>query len=179
MPARGHEDQVPAAVLGDLLLNGEASRLYLALVKGKELLLNVEGGMNWPLDDPWSYDGPTLLSLFALYKPTTDAKAVVSAIQEEVAKVARGGVPKEELARVKTKMVSDLYGQLEMPLSRSVALCLAQLFTGDAGSVNELPRRIEAVTSADLARVASRYLTVPNRTWVDRQPAPPANPAAK
>jgi predicted Zn-dependent peptidase len=76
-------------------------------------------------------------------------------------------------------MVSDLYSQLEMPLDRSVALCLAQLFTGDASSVNALPGRIAAVTSADLARVASTYLTVANRTVVDRRPAPakPATPA--
>jgi predicted Zn-dependent peptidase len=69
-------------------------------------------------------------------------------------------------------MVSDLYGQLELPLDRATALCLAQLFAGDPASVNDLPGRIAAVTSADLARVASTYLTAANRTVVDRRPAP-------
>jgi len=179
LPARGTPDDLPAAVLGNLLAGGEASRLYQGLVKGKELLLSVEGGLNWPLDDAFSYEGPTLFTLFGLYKPDTDAKAVVAAIDEEVAKVARGAVSAAELERTKTKMVSDLYGQLEMPLSRSVALNLAQLFDGDAGSVNALPAKIAAVTSADLARVASKYLTVANRTVVDRRVAPkPAAPEA-
>jgi predicted Zn-dependent peptidase len=77
-------------------------------------------------------------------------------------------------------MVSDLYGQLELPLDRATALCLAQLFAGDAASVNDLPGKIAAVTSSDLARVAATYLTQANRTVVDRRPAPqkPADPAA-
>ena len=176
MPARGSKNHVPAAVLADLLASGEASRLYQGLVKGKELLLELEGGLNWPLDDSWSYDGPTLLTLFALYKPTTDAKAVVAAIDEEIRKVVRDGVDPKALARTKTKMVSDLYEQFELPLDRAVALSLAQLFTGDAGSVNGLPGKIAAVTSDDLERVAATYLTPANRTVVDRQPAPAAAP---
>jgi len=142
LPARGSKDDVPAAVLASLLAGGDASRLYLGLVKGRELLLGVEGGVDWPLGDPWTYEGPTLLTLFGLYKPDTNAAAVVAAIDEEIAKVARGGVSAAELERTKTKMVSDLYGQLEMPLDRAVFLSLAQLFTGDPASVNEIPARI-------------------------------------
>ncbi len=143
-------------------------------LSGKEVLLNVEGGINWPLGDAWTYDGPILLTLFGLYKPGTDARAVVAAIDAEVSKIARDGVPAAELERTKTKMVSDLYAQLEQPLDRSVALCLAQLFTGNAASVNELPGKVAAVTGKDVQRVAATYLTAANRTVVDRRPAPEA-----
>jgi len=172
MPARGSRDHVPAAVLGDLLLNGEASRLYQGLVKGKELLLQIQGGMNWPLGDAWTFNGPTLMGMFALYKPTTSAKAVADAIQEEIQRVAREGIPAADLARVKTKMRSDYYAGLELPIYRADAIALAQLLTGSAAFVNEVPEKLEAVTSADLQRVASTYLTVANRTVVDRKPAP-------
>ena len=180
LPARGTKDDVPAAVLGHLLAGGEASRLYQGLVKGKELLVEIDGGLNWPLDDAFSYEGPTLLTLFGLYKPDTTAKAVVAAIDAEIASIAKGNVGPAELERTKTMMVSDLYGQLEMPLDRATAVCLAQLFTGDPASVNDLPRKIAAVTSADLARVASTYLTAANRTVVDRRPEAkkPATPEA-
>jgi len=174
LPSRGTPDDVPTAVLASLLAGGEASRLYQGLVKGKELLLGVEGGVNWPLGDPWTYEGPTLLTLFGLYKPDTTAKAVVAAIDEEIAKVARGEVTAAELERTKTMMVSDLYAQLEMPMDRAVALSLTQLFTGDAASVNAIPGKLAAVTRADVARVASTWLTAPNRVVVDRRPAPPA-----
>jgi zinc protease len=172
MPARGSRDQVPAAVLGDLLVGGEASRLYLGLVKGKELMLNIEGGVNWPLGTPWSYDGPTLLVLFGLYKPDTTARTIVDAMNAEVERIAREGVPDAELARVKTKMRADFYSHLELPLNRADALAIQQALGGDAAVLNGIPARIDAVTSADLKRVASTYLTAANRTWVDRRPAP-------
>jgi predicted Zn-dependent peptidase len=176
MPARGSRDHVPAAVLGDLLLNGEASRLYQGLVKGKELLLQVQGGMNWPLGDAWTFNGPTLMVMFALYKPTTSAKGVADAIQEEIQRIARQGIPAADLARVKTKMRSDFYDGLELPIFRANAIALNQLLAGSAAFVNEVPAKLEAVTVADLQRVASTYLTVANRTVVDRKPA--AAPAA-
>ena len=176
MPARGSRDHVPAAVLADLLVSGEASRLYQGLVKGKELLLQVQGGVNWPLGDAWTYRGPTLLVLFGLYKPTTSAKAVVDAVGAEVRRIAQQGVPAAELDRVKTKMKSDYYSSLEMFINRADAIALAQLLGGDASFVNEVPGKIDAVAATDLKRVAATYLTPANRTWVDRRPAPEAAP---
>ena len=72
-------------------------------------------------------------------------------------------------ARVKTKMRSDYYAGLELPIYRADAIALAQLLAGSATFVNEVPEKLEAVTSADLQRVASTYLTVANRTVVDRK----------
>ncbi len=171
MPARGSNDQVPAAVLADTLVGGEASRLYQGMVKGKEMLLNIQGGMNWPLGDPWTYDGPTLLVLFGLYKPGSDAKAVVGAIQAEIERIAKDGVPAAELARVKTKMRADFYSNLELPLNRANALATAQAFGGGAAALNDIPGKIDSVSAQDLKRVASTFLTTANRTWVDRKPA--------
>jgi len=178
VPSRTAKDYVPLAVLGDLLLNGEASRLYQGLVKGKELLLQVQGGLNFPFESPWRTKGPTLLGLFGLYKPTTSAKAVADAVQEEIEKIAKGGVPAPDLARIKTKMRSDFYSEIELPINRADVLAIAQLLTGSAASINDLPGQIDAVTTADVQRVAKTYLTVANRTVVDRKPAaPPAGPA--
>ncbi|HVT18211.1 MAG TPA: pitrilysin family protein [Thermoanaerobaculia bacterium] len=171
MPARGSRDHVPAAVLGNLLCGGESSRLYLALVKGKELMVSVQGGLAWPLGNPWSFNGPTLLTVFGLYKTTTDARSVVAGVDEAIARIAREGVPADELRRTSTKMVSDLYSSLEQLVNRADTIALLQLFTGDAALVNALPARISAVTSADVQRVAATYLTAANRTVIDRRPA--------
>ena len=175
MPARASKDHIPAAVLGDILLNGDASRLYQALVKGKELMLNVQGGLNWPLGDPWTFNGPTLLVMFGLYKPAADARTVVATIDEEIAKIASAGVPAEELGRVKTKMLSDFYSDVELPLNRATKLSILQLFSGNAASINDIPAQIAAVSAEDLRRVASTYLTAANRTVVDRKPAAQAS----
>jgi zinc protease len=184
MPPRAHADSLPAAVLAAVLTGSEASRLYQALVKGKELLLNMNGGLNWPLGSYRDYDGPVLLTLYGVYKPSTDAKTVVAAVDEEIQKIAHSGVPAEELARVKTQMLSDLYSNLEDPLRRATALATRQAFTGNAATLLEIPTQIEAVSAADLQRVATTYLTAANRTVIDRRPAPPsgatsATPGAK
>src|SRR5690606_26577056 len=107
MPERGSRDQAPMAVLGALLAGGDASRLYQGLVKGRELALNVES--LYGLTSEWEYDGPTLFTVFALYKPTADADAVLAAIDEEIATIVDEGVDDATLARVKTRMLADWY----------------------------------------------------------------------
>jgi predicted Zn-dependent peptidase len=168
------KDYVALVVLGDVLLNGDASRLYQGLVKGKELMLQVQGGVNFPFESPWRNAGPTLFSYFGLYKPGTDVKAVVEAAQAEIAKVATAGVPATELTRVKNKMRADFYAGLELPINRADSLALAQLLLGDGNALNTIPADIDAVTVADLQRVAAKYLSAANRTVVDRKPAPAA-----
>ncbi len=172
MPARGTPDHVPMAVLGQLLVGDSASRLYQGLVKGRELLLNLEGGLNWPLGNAWDYDGPTLFVLFGLYKPGSSMEASINAIDEELARIARDGVDAATLARVKTKMTADYYDAIDPFISRADELAKAQVMWGDAAVLNRIPGWIEAVTADDLKRVAARYLTTPNRVAIDRTPAP-------
>jgi zinc protease len=169
MPDRGSKDQAPMAVLGALLANGDASRLYQGLVKGRELALNVES--LYGLTSEWEYDGPTLFTVFALYKPTTDADAVLEAIDEEIATVVKDGVDDATLARIKTQLLADWYNGMESFLSRADTLAKLQLMWGDAEIANKIPGWIDAVTSADVQRAAKTYLTTANRTVIDRKPA--------
>lgn len=169
MPDRGSRDQAPMAVLGDLLAGSDAARLYQGLVKGRELTLNMSA--LYGLTSPWEYNGPTLFTLFALYKPDNDADAVLAAIDEEVGRIVAEGVDDAELARVKTRMLADWYDGLESVLGRADTLAKLQALWGDATVVNRIPQKIQAVTSEDLQRTARTYLTVANRTVIDRKPA--------
>ncbi|MBB3275125.1 MULTISPECIES: pitrilysin family protein [unclassified Pseudoxanthomonas] len=177
MPDRGSRDQAPMAVLGALLANGDASRLYQGLVKGRELALNVES--LYGLTSEWEYDGPTLFTVFALYKPTTDADAVLKGIDEEIARIAREGADDATLARIKTQLLADWYNGLEMFLNRADTLAKLQTLWGDANVANQIPGRIQNVTSEDVKRVAATYLTPANRTVIDRKPAAMLAPSAK
>ncbi len=179
MPARGSKDQIPMMVLSQLLVGDDASRFYQGLVKGRELLLNIEGGANFPLGDGSDYAGPALLGLFALYKPNATPQQVLAAIDEEIGKVASDGVDAATLARVKTKMLSDWYGGLEPFVDRANTLAKLQTLWGDANVANEMPGWIEAVSSDDIRRVARTYLTDANRSVIVRRPAAAATPAAQ
>ena len=168
IPERGSRDQAPMAVLAELLAGGDASRLYQGLVKGREIALNVDSLFG--LVDPWTYDGPTLLTVFALYKPTSNADAVLTAIDEEVAKIAKDGADEATLKRVKTRMLADWNNSLESFINRADTLAKLQTLWGDAHVVNKIPGWIEGVTSEDLKRVAATYLVKNNRTVIDRKP---------
>jgi len=179
MPARGSKDQVPTMVLSQLLVGDDASRFYQGLVKGRELLLNINGGVNFPLGDGSDYAGPTLLGLFALYKPNATPDQVLAAIDAEIGKVASNGVDAATLARVKTKMLSDWYGGLESFINRADTLAKLQTLWGDANVANEMPGWIEAVSSDDIRRVARTYLTDANRSVIVRRPVAAPASAAK
>jgi predicted Zn-dependent peptidase len=176
MPDRGSKDQAPMAVLGELLAGGDASLFYQGMVKGREIALNVES--LYGLTSPWEYDGPTLFTIFALYKPNGSADQLLAAMDEEIAKVAANGVDDATLKRVKTRMLADNYNNMESFLGRADALAKLQTLWGDANVANQIPGWIEAVTSEDIQRTARTYLTKANRTVIDRKPAPPAAPAA-
>ena len=169
MPDRGSKDQVPMAVLGTLLADGDASVFYQGLVKGRELALNMD--VLFGLTSPWEYDGPTLFTVFALYKPDSSADALLAAMDEDIAKIAANGADDATLKRVKTQMLADWYNSLEGFLSRADTLAKLQTLWGDAAVANKIPGWIEAVTSDDIKRVAATYLTKANRTVIDRKPA--------
>ncbi|MFC5513248.1 M16 family metallopeptidase [Massilia jejuensis] len=168
VPERGSRDQAPIAVLGELLAGGDASVLYQGLVKGRELALNTD--VLFGLTSPWEYNGPTLLTVYALYKPTTNADAILAAIDEEIARIVKDGVDAATLKRVKTRMLADWNNGLESFISRADTLARLQTLWGDANVVNKIPGWIEGVTSADIQRAASIYLVKNNRTVIDRKP---------
>ena len=175
IPPRGSPDQAPMAVLGALLADSDASLLYQSLVKGRELALNVEP--LYGLTGPFEYDGPTVFTLFALYKPTASADQMLAGIDEQIARVIKDGVDAATLKRVKTRMLADWNNSLESYVSRANTLAKMQTLWGDANVVNKIPEWIDAVTSPDIQRVAATYLTRANRTVIDRKPVAMVKPA--
>lgn len=176
MPVRGSADHAPMAVLGELLTGGSASLLYQGLVKGREIALGIEG--LYGLTSPWEYGGPTLFTVFAMYKPNSSADAVLAAMDEEIAKLAKAGPDAAALQRVKTRMLADWYNGLEGFVERADTLAKLQTLWGDARVATRIPQWIAAVSAADVQRVAANYLAPQRRAVIDRQPRPAAPAAA-
>ncbi|MFI5180713.1 MAG: M16 family metallopeptidase [Thermoanaerobaculia bacterium] len=154
MPLRTHADAIPLLVLGELLHNGRAARLYGALVEGSEIATDVSGGFNPFQGGAW-YDGTTLLLSRIAYKRGVAYQKILTSFDAEVARIAKEGVPAEELARVKTKILADWYSGLESRLGLSVELAQATSFDGRPDGLLDFPRRVEAVTAADVRRATS------------------------
>src|SRR6202021_3944255 len=102
LPDRNSKDAVVAAVTGELLHNGEASLLYQHLVKEKQVAVSVDGGANWPLGNPFEYNGPTLMTTFLVEPQGTPAAKVLAAYDETIQELASKGPTMEQLARGQT-----------------------------------------------------------------------------
>jgi predicted Zn-dependent peptidase len=175
MPPRGSHDAVVAAVAGELLHNGQASRLYQRLVKEKQVAISVDGGVNWPLGNPFEYNGPTLMTSFIVAPPNTKEDDILAAYDSAIAELTTKGPSEAELTRISAKMRSDWYGQLEIPISRASTLAHAVLFDGNADIVSAIPVEIARVTPAEIRSFAAKYLIKTNRTIIYRVPAPEKN----
>jgi zinc protease len=170
MPARGSKDSVVAAVAGELLHNGQASRLYQALVKEKETAISVDGGLNWPLGNPFEYNGPTLMTSFMVAPPKMQEQTLLASYDAVIADLADKGPSAAELDRIRAKMRSDWYDELEIPISRASALSHAVLFDGNPDIVSRVPDEIGTVSAADIQSFAKKYLVKTNRTIIWRVP---------
>ncbi|MBA3913790.1 MAG: insulinase family protein [Acidobacteriales bacterium] len=168
-PPRTH-DALVAAVTGDLLHNGEASRLYQTLVKEKKVATSVDGGANWSIGSPFEYAGPALMTSFVVYPANVKDSAVMDAYDQVVAQLASAGPSPEELKRVQAKMRSDWYAQLESPISRASALAHAALIYGDPNYAFEVPDELAKVTPKEVQAYAAKYLVKNNRTVIVRTP---------
>jgi predicted Zn-dependent peptidase len=171
MPSRHSPDALAGAITGDLLHNGQASRLYQALVKDKQVALSVDGGVNWPLGTPYEYNGPTLMTSFIVYPPNITGDQVIAAYDAAVQDLTQKGPTQQDLDRVVAKMKSDWYGNLEIPISRASALSHAVLFDGNFDSVYQIPDELAKVTPAQVRAFAAKYLVSSNRTIMNRMPA--------
>jgi predicted Zn-dependent peptidase len=172
MPPRTSPDAVVAALVGELLHNGQASLLYQALVKEKKVALEVSGGVNFVFGTPFEFDGPTLLTSFIVYPENVKDADVLTAYDTVMRDLATEGPRQAALDRISAKMRSDWYGNLEIPIDRASILAHATLFDGTPDRVNQIPDELARVTPAQVRAFAAKYVVNTNRTIIDRVPAP-------
>jgi zinc protease len=178
MPARTTHDAVVGAVVGELLHNGQASRFYQKLVKDAQVALSVNGGLNFTGSSPFEYNGPTLLTSFIIYPGAKTQEQVLSAYDAAIAEFVKNGPSAAELDRVRAKMRSDWYSQLELPISRAQVLSHATLFDGTFERAYTIPEEVAKVTSDEVRHFAASYLIKTNRTVINRVPSTSQKPAA-
>ena len=167
-PVNDWEDYVASAVLADLLADGTASRLYQRLVKRDQLASHV-GAMLGTFGDPFDVRDPTMLQLLA-YHSADDIDPLLDAIDEEVATVVAGGATEEEVGRVVTTMTAQTIRRLDDIMDRALAAAVLEQQRGRAELLSELPGLLAAVTPADVARVAGRWLTPSSRAVLEVVP---------
>ncbi len=145
-------------VLADLLSKGRTSRLYRSLVRDKQIAVAAEGG---------SFPGakyPSLFYFFAVPAKGKTAEDMAAPIHEEIGKLKTQDVSDEELKSIKTRAKADLIRGLGDNQGLALQLGEYQARYGDWRELFRQIQRIEAVTKADIRRVANKTFTAENRT---------------
>ena len=157
IPATSHADNPALQVLSTVLTDGRSSRLYRRLVDGDQLALSVNLGIDLSLD-------PGLAVVTMQTRADKDAGKAQLALYEEIARVAKSGISALELQKAKNQLLAHFYRDLKTISGRANLLGTYETFYGDYRKLYTAPAEIEAVTAADVLRVAATYFGPTKRT---------------
>jgi predicted Zn-dependent peptidase len=153
-PVNKLDELLALVLLTEVLTDGDASRLQRRLVHQDRLVTGIEAYVG-EFGDPFDERDPTALTISAHYPPTTTLEAVLTAVDEELARVADDGLERGELDRVRTRLLSVLFRDLDAVISRTLEFGKFELIHGRAELIAELPERLAATSVADVQRAAA------------------------
>jgi predicted Zn-dependent peptidase len=151
----GHADSYPLDMLSELL-NERTGRLYRGLVEGRGIAASARTS-----SDTRKYAG--LFSFEAEARGDAKPEQLEQAWYEELAALKEAEVPERELRKVKNRVAAGNYRRLENNMSLLVQLAFYETLL-DWREINEAPKKYEAVTAADIRRVANTYFKPANRS---------------
>ncbi len=147
-----HDDTYALDVLGAILAGPRTARVTKALVYDQQAAASVSAyqGSNEDV-------GEFMLVITPRPDHTlTDLEAASDAV---IAKLKREGPTDEEVKRALAGEELGFLRGLESNLGKAMQLCDGAGFHGDAGFFKTAFRKSQAVTAADVQRVANKYLT--------------------
>jgi len=156
VPSEKSEDAAALTIADILLSQGRSSRLYQSLVYQQQLAANVNA--NAALREDVGLF--TLTAFVANGKKPEDVEASLNA---EIKTLQDTPVTAAELEKAKNQIVTSQLRQRETSLGKSQALGRAAVLLGEPNRVNTELDRLQAVTAADVQRVAQKYFTENNR----------------
>jgi zinc protease len=171
-PPRNTPEYYAMGLIDQLLVQGQDSRLYEALVQKRGLTGSVSGGANPGLGSMFDVYGPMLWTVYMIHDSDKPAAEIVKVIDEEVTRLQSTPVTKEELQLAVIKRRSDLYAEQEqfVRFGRANLLASYALFDDDPEMVNRLEDEFRKVTPELIQKTAREYLRPENRTILEIVP---------
>jgi len=155
---RSKDDAVFDAIT-DLMSEGRTSRLYRSLVRDKKIASFSEGLTGYP-----GVKYPHLFAFLAVPLPGHKPEEMADAIHAEIDRLKKVDISDEELRMIKTRSKASLLRGLADNAGLATQLATYQTRYGDWKELFRSVDRIEAVTKADIRRVANEVFVDTNRT---------------
>lgn len=150
LPKSGDADEPAIQVMDYILTGGRSSRLYQALVE-TGIASDIEGEVANMLGVGW-------YGLTATAAPNQKPQKIERIIRGAIADIQNKGVTQEELKRAKAQFKAGAILGYRDISSQAMQLGEAQTVAGDYRYTDRLLAGIYQVTSADVQRVAKKYL---------------------
>lgn len=155
---RDPDDSVYDAIT-DIFSNGRTARLYRSLVRDQKIAAEAEGFSGFP-----GYKFPGLFAFYAVPLPGHTPDEMRTAIHKELDRLKTADVSDEELQRFKTRARADLLRGLADNEGLAHQLAEYQTRYGDWRQLFRELDKIDAVSKADIRRVANKVFVDSNRT---------------
>jgi zinc protease len=143
-------------LVAEVLTAGKTSRLYKRLVYDLQIAQDVSAHQS-------SNQLGSQFSITATAQPKHTADELTKAIDEELTKLAAGGITDAELARVKTGIVSGAVFELERDASRANKINNYNQLTHDPAYLPKDLARYAQATTGDVVAAARRWLPLDKR----------------
>ena len=164
IPAGDSDDMYALNVLQQILSGGESSRLYQRIVRKDKLAVFAGGGV-------FEHEDPGVFLSFAAYLPGSDAGKIKAALDEEIHRVTAEPVSDKELVKARNQLATRAVFQQERVGTLATTMGADGIVAHDPLASFKAPARYDAVTAADVQRVAKKYLVETNLSQVTLQPA--------
>jgi predicted Zn-dependent peptidase len=171
MPERNTPEYYAMGLLDQILLQGNDSRLYQALVQEKGLTGGVVGGINM-FGNMFNYNGPMLWMGYLFYDNNVSHEEIITTFEKEIENLVTQPVEQEAIDFAIVKMRSSLYNSLSdfFGFGRADLLASFALFDDDPDRINFIEEHFRAVTPQLLQKTAQEYLKKTSQTVLVIEP---------
>jgi zinc protease len=159
---------LPHVVLAEVLTDGDASRLQERLLLKDRIATSV-GGYLGIMGDPLDARDPTPFLLEVHHAPEVGADTVLSAIDEEIDRLAHDGLDDDEVDRTVARMTARYLRDVDPVLGRATHAAVFEQQRGKAELLNELPGLLAKVTASQVKKAAGG-LRRDNRAVLELRP---------
>ena len=159
IPAASSHDLAALRIADAILSAGDSSRLNHDLVYDQQIAQSINS-------DAGQDAQPGLFQVQAVMAGGKTLDAGEAALRGEVKRLRDAPVAADELARAKNQLVASALQERETAEGRAFEIGHALLVEGDARRANTGVEELEAVTAADVQRVARTYLVDDRRVAI-------------
>src|SRR5256886_6436190 len=171
IPQRRTPDFYALTLASHLLFEGESARLYQQLVKGKESVVQIQGGID-------ERRGPSGLFIVVIPKPDRDGAQIRETIFHEIKDLATKGPSDEEMEKLRNNLFNGAVRSRQSSLFRAQQLAEFTLYDDDPELFNSDLANYLKISADQIRDAVLNYLDTDNRVLLEIVPAPHETPSA-